>query len=186
MMAGMLRKDPNCHQKRGWRYMNFWCNCIWSRQNISQTESIPIKGLDKGWKNWIEGYLPHGSINDYFVQFLSLNPGLGVSRKLFSSEPWHQLALFCSYTLCLLYISNYYELHLFSPRCGCRILKIVYVSDSFPTTHAAHNVSDTGWSWRSWATAPQLAGPKRPVCTNTYSDNTATVKSIGIVELKAD
>lgn len=46
-------------------------------------KKLDRKGMDRSQIK----HLPHGSINDYFVQFLSLNPGLGVSRKLFSSEP---------------------------------------------------------------------------------------------------
>lgn len=47
------------------------------------SKKLDRKGMDRSKIK----HLPHGSINDYYVQFLSLNPGLRVSRKLFSSEP---------------------------------------------------------------------------------------------------
>ena len=104
------------------------------------SKKLDRKGMDRSQIK----HLPHGSINDYYVQVSVIESWIGGQWETFQLRTLTSISMILLFTLCLLYISNYYEFHLFSPRCGCRILKIVCVSDSFPTTHAAHNVSDTG------------------------------------------
>ena len=41
------------------------------------------KGMDRSQMK----HLPPGSINDYYVQCVSSNPGISISAKLFSSDP---------------------------------------------------------------------------------------------------
>ena len=42
------------------------------------------KGMDRSGIK----HLPPGSIQDYYVQCVSQHPGVTISRKLFSSDPW--------------------------------------------------------------------------------------------------
>ena len=41
------------------------------------------KGMDRSQMK----HLPPGAINDYYVQCIASNPGISISRKLFSSDP---------------------------------------------------------------------------------------------------
>ena len=54
-------------------------------------------------------HLPHGSIGDYFSQCLAANPGLHISRKLFSSDP--VLDFVCIFLLLFLFEGKVYSNH---------------------------------------------------------------------------